>query len=230
MNITIKSPLGEQTFDMADKLAMDIIYRAYRYAIGQAGCDAVSDEDLPQQVTPTTPKELHDAMSLPLASSRGRSRVESLFGDKKHWKTGEAVSGPQNGADGEQPAEEYKGFLLIECEACGKLRGFCAKQPITAHRCTCGHETPLRSLRPAFVKCKCGREFKYKTNITGQRFTYNCLECGSPVDMELNGKGTAYVAIGASRGGGVLIFALAPIHSRRIIPIVISERRGAPGE
>lgn len=50
-------------------------------------------------------------------------------------------------------------------------------------------------MRPAYAKCKCGREFKYQTNATGDTITINCIACGSPIDMQLNGRGTAYVTL-----------------------------------
>lgn len=48
--------------------------------------------------------------------------------------------------------------------------------------------------------CKCGKSFRYKTNAEAETITHSCLDCKAPVDMELNGKGTAYVTIGV-RGG-----------------------------
>lgn len=90
----------------------------------------------------------------------------------------------------------YKGFLLIKCQHCGKIKGFCPKEPISEYRCKCGGSTPLINLVPAHLNCKCGSHFKYKTNITDERFEYNCLECGSPVDLELNSRRNTYVTIG----------------------------------
>lgn len=37
----------------------------------------------------------------------------------------------------------HKGFLLMKCPECGKIKGFCAKEPITEYRCSCGAMTPL---------------------------------------------------------------------------------------
>ena len=95
----------------------------------------------------------------------------------------------------------YRGFLLIRCEECGEVKGYCAKRETYSFRCKCGHETPLEKLRPMFVKCKCGKEFRYKTNLTDQRYTHTCLDCGSPVDLEVNRRGTAYVTIGENERG-----------------------------
>lgn len=87
------------------------------------------------------------------------------------------------------------------CEECGAVKAFCAKRETYSFRCQeCGHETPLEGLRPMFMHCKCGKSFRYKTNAETETITHSCLDCKAPVDMELNGKGTAYVTIGV-RGG-----------------------------
>ena len=90
----------------------------------------------------------------------------------------------------------FRGFLMIECEECRAVKAFCAKRELYAFRCDkCGHETPLENLLPMFMRCKCGRQFRYKTNLTAPEFSHNCLDCESPVDMRLNRRRTAYVTI-----------------------------------
>lgn len=118
------------------------------------------------------------------------SRVERMFGSRDSWATPAAD-------DGQGP---YKGFLLIECEECGAIKAFCAKRETYAFKCSCGHETPLENLRPLFMHCKCGKSFRYKTNVTAQTITHTCLNCKAPVDMELNSKGNAYVTVGVRKG------------------------------
>lgn len=123
-----------------------------------------------------------------------KSRVETMFGDRATWNK------PAEEQKPEPPkcnySEGYRGFLYIRCDKCGEVKGFCTKSPILQSRCDqCGHNTDLRDLLPMFVKCECGAEFKYKTNMIANAFTYNCLRCGSPIDMELNGKGTAFVTM-----------------------------------
>lgn len=92
----------------------------------------------------------------------------------------------------------YRGFLMVKCEACGKVRAFCAKIETYGFRCDeCRETTPLEHLRPLFLKCgKCGAVFRYKTNITDKYITHTCVKCGAPVDMMLNTRETAYVTIG----------------------------------
>lgn len=104
------------------------------------------------------------------------SRTERMFGSKDTWNVPPSVN-----ADKDQGP--YRGFLLIRCEECGEVKGYCAKRETYSFR------------------CKCGKEFRYKTNLTDQRYTHTCLDCGSPVDLEVNRRGTAYVTIGENERG-----------------------------
>lgn len=147
------------------------------------------------------------------------SRVERLFGRRESWPNATAAATPSQGKDKAEAEEAedtgpetsfsrraVKGFLIVECENCGQTREFCSRAEITSNRCHgCGHVTTLDKtyMRPAYAKCKCGREFKYQTNATGDTITINCIACGSPIDMQLNGRGTAYVTL-RDAGGGAL--------------------------
>lgn len=146
------------------------------------------------------------------------SRVERLFGRRESWPNATAAATPSQGKDKAEAEEAedtgpetsfsrraVKGFLIVECENCGQTREFCSRAEITSNRCHgCGHVTTLDKtyMRPAYAKCKCGREFKYQTNATGDTITINCIACGSPIDMQLNGRGTAYVTL-RDAGGGI---------------------------
>lgn len=193
MQITMVTPFGEMDFDMPTEKATDLIQRAFHYAAG------TEPEKTPQEAP-------HAAQEPPKASqptSRPQSRVERMFGN---FKAGDVKAAqetvPGDGHIKVQPElpqrpEEYKGFLLIKCEHCGKVRGFCSKTPITSSKCDCGGRTELHGLKRAFLKCsKCGNQFKYQTNITDEVFDYACLNCGSPVDLQLNKRGDTYVTIG----------------------------------
>lgn len=146
------------------------------------------------------------------------SRVERLFGRRESWPNATAAATPSQGKDKAEAEEAedtgpetsfsrraVKGFLIVECENCGQTREFYSRAEITSNRCHgCGHVTTLDKtyMRPAYAKCKCGREFKYQTNATGDTITINCIACGSPIDMQLNGRGTAYVTL-RDAGGGI---------------------------
>lgn len=147
------------------------------------------------------------------------SRVERLFGRRESWPNATAAASPpqdkpeaeaedteDTGPEASFSRRAVKGFLIVECEKCGQTREFCSRADITSNRChSCGHVTTLDKtyMRPAYAKCKCGREFKYQTNATGDTITINCIACGSPIDMQLNGRGTAYVTL-RDAGGGAL--------------------------
>lgn len=147
------------------------------------------------------------------------SRVERLFGRRESWPNAtaaatqsqdkpkaEAEETEDTGPEASFSRRAVKGFLIVECESCGQTREFCSRAEITSNRChSCGHVTTLDKtyMRPAYAKCKCGREFKYQTNATGDTITINCIACGSPIDMQLNGRGTAYVTL-RDAGGGAL--------------------------
>lgn len=89
----------------------------------------------------------------------------------------------------------YIGFLAIRCESCGEIRSFCTKSFISKSYCKCGHATKLRGLKPLVLECKCGRKYRYQTNVDEECFDLACFNCGNPVDLKLNKHGDAYVTI-----------------------------------
>lgn len=181
MQLVLKTPFGEMSFNMPPEKVSDIMQTAMKYAAGQ------QVEEMPQNtpiVAQEPPKQVH-------IENKPQRRVDSFFGDFRASKEGqEEYTAGQVG----EP-ESYKGFLLIKCEKCGKLKGFCAKTPIDEYSCDCGGKTELHDLKIAHLHCKCGSHWKYKTNITDETFDYNCLNCGSPVDLELNNRRNTYVTI-----------------------------------
>lgn len=125
------------------------------------------------------------AEPMPKQQPKQKSRVERMFGPKDSW-------GQEQKAAGQKP---YRGFLLMRCRECGKLRGFHAKVPITEYRCECGGVTPVANLRPLHLRCKCGKHFMYRTNVVEDTLTYGCLACGAPVDLEYNPKSDSYETV-----------------------------------
>lgn len=89
----------------------------------------------------------------------------------------------------------HRGFLLIKCRGCGKVKGFSTKTELTEFSCDCGAVTDLGDLIPAYLDCSCGSHFRYKTNVRDSILTWSCLNCSNAVDMRLNDKETAYVTI-----------------------------------
>lgn len=182
MQITLATPFGEMKFDMPPERATDLIQRAFQYAAGQ--------ETAAPKVAQEAPPVAQEPPKAPQAKGRPQSRVERMFGDFKASKEAE----PKKPEPQREP-EAYKGFLIIRCEQCGEIRAFCAKTPITRNTCKCGHTTELHGLKPFHLKCKCGSTFNYRTNVTDSKFEWPCLNCGSPVDLELNRRGDTYVTI-----------------------------------
>lgn len=88
---------------------------------------------------------------------------------------------------------EFKGFLYLKCEECGKFKPFMPKTPISKYRCDCGHTTYLKDMKAVRVKCKCGASFKYLTNATDTVLSIDCYNCGSPVDLEYHERKKEYV-------------------------------------
>ncbi len=184
MQITMKTPFGEMNFDMQQDKALDLIQRAFQYAAGQER-QATSEMPL------SAPQEAQEPPKTQQVGNKPHRRIDSLFGDFRGTRT--ELEKPEE-QQGHEP-EEHKGFLLIKCRHCGKIKGFCAKTPIKEFSCECGGKTELHDLKMAHLHCKCGSNWKYKTNITEEKFEYNCLNCGSPVDMELNSRRNTYVTI-----------------------------------
>lgn len=182
MQITMKTPYGDMNFDMPSEKVSDLIQKAFLYAAG-----GQQPENIPQEapyVSQERPKEVQP-------ENKPHRRIDSLFGDFR----GSREERREPEGQQEYEPEEYKGFLLIKCKHCGKLKGFCAKTPIREFSCECGGKTELHDLKMAHLHCKCGSHWKYKTNVTEEKIEYNCLNCGSPVDMELNSRRNTYVTI-----------------------------------
>lgn len=111
----------------------------------------------------------------------------------------EELEDPEEELELEDPEEElelerrgYTGFLLIECEHCGKIKGFCSKSAITYYRCDCGGKTELEDLRRLYVNCECGRRSAYFTNVKDAALDVNCIDCGQPVAVQWNSKKKIY--------------------------------------
>lgn len=87
---------------------------------------------------------------------------------------------------------KYKGFLMIKCEHCGKVKGFNSKMEIDTFRCECGAQTPLGELVPMTALCECGKHWRYLTNLTQDAYELNCIHCGSPIPVFWNDKKHKY--------------------------------------
>ncbi|MCD7821002.1 MAG: hypothetical protein LUG64_02175 [Clostridiales bacterium] len=182
MEVKIKNDAGESTFSLEPEKVPELLSFAAWLASGKPTAAATSADN----EKPVKPSLEEKTESVP-------------FDDDDNVAKAAPVSDRYTSAETITPEDGYKGILLVECQHCGKRKGFCAKKRITASWCDCGKYTPLDNLVPVFLNCKCGRTFKYMTNITAQKFEYNCLACGNPVDLVLNKRQTAYVTMGEDK-------------------------------
>lgn len=92
--------------------------------------------------------------------------------------------------------EGYSGFLHLRCGHCGNTHTFCAKRKLSHYECVaCGTKTPLEDMTLLYMKCECGRESKYLTNMSEFAFDINCIKCGSPVPVKYNNRKKIYETI-----------------------------------
>lgn len=178
MKITLTVPFGEMNLELPAEKVVSLVESALQYACGIEQKTVPPAAQKPETAPPAVPEPHGTSKTV----KKTMSRVERMFGDFRTSRAAEPKA-----------AETYRGFLMVQCESCGKVKGFCANVPISEYTCECGQVTQLHDLRPVHLECKCGSEFTYRTNITGKRFDFPCLHCGSPVDLALNKRGTAYV-------------------------------------
>lgn len=170
MKLTIKTIFGERTFELPESIATELIEQAE-----EASSDSVNETQIPLKSVISAKDVISKHMKLP------HNEQTAI-----HDNATEGWSADDRG---------YKGFLHIKCEKCGTIKGYCTSRPLHYHRCGCRHNTPLVDLATVKANCKCGESFTYKTNIVEPYFTMNCLACGSPIELELDGNGTSYVTM-----------------------------------
>ncbi|MDO4649901.1 MAG: hypothetical protein Q4B26_14775 [Eubacteriales bacterium] len=205
MIVKISSDYGENRFDMDAASVKSIILMAMRLA------DKDETEE-PQE--PVTVVGLEDtADSVDLVENEGKEpetgEYESYEKPEKHTRNGslfgsgwrDNISAQEDQRTFARNMEGYKGFLYLKCPNCDKVKGFNARIEIKSHRCSCGHEFELKDLKPMYTHCDCGKDFKYFTNMDEDKFSYDCLNCGSRVRMKINTRRTAYVTDGSTSGG-----------------------------
>lgn len=90
----------------------------------------------------------------------------------------------------------YSGFLYVECDHCGSVKGFCAKEKLSYYKCgQCGGKTKLTDMVKLYLNCECGSNTRYLTNLTDEAFDVNCINCGAPVSVKYNAKKKCYETI-----------------------------------
>lgn len=197
MEVKIISGFGENVFQMPEESVWDVLKEASKQAKNGSEEERDAGKGQPETKAEESEAEKPEESAREYIERQRQSRVDNIFGSawRKKKPTDTEVAEPYEYKD-EENQEGYSGFLLIKCEKCGKVKGFCAKKELKSYRCECGHETCLENLRPLYLRCQCGAEYRYKTNLQTSVYTQNCLHCGNPVDIKLNNRKTAYVTIG----------------------------------
>jgi ribosomal protein S27E len=193
MKVTIKTPFAELILDMPEDQVLSWLHQTLNHA---ATVKASAEQPIPdknEEIAANDSAVDTEPDRCLTKKPEAKSRAESMFGSRETWETPAAEPQPQK----TQKREAYSGFLHVKCEACGKTKSFNAKQPLTYYICgECGARTDLVDMAPVHINCKCGKDFKYRTNMVEAQFTMDCFACGAPVDLELNGKRNAYVTVG----------------------------------
>lgn len=170
MKIRIETPIARLTADLQENQVAELLQIALRYATGGSTNSTLSMKEF-----------MASRMSEESCPADPAPKVFTPKADHKPKKS--------------TTEDGYKGFLYIKCEGCGSTKGFCLRAPSKEAYCDCGHKTPLKDLKPLYVNCKCGENFKYMTNLTEDTASINCIHCGSPVDLEYHEKNGVYQTI-----------------------------------
>lgn len=215
MLINIITPYGNNRFELSVDGTTELIRKAYEIAENEADTNEDKEECKPSlendeegiqeavadagSVVDKKESEKVDYAECGVENENTgservlrKSRNDSLFGE--NWRD----ELPRKTIDEQQRdyarnTDGYSGFLYIKCPVCGKVKGFCTKANIKEHICECGHKLKIQNLKPMYVHCDCGKDFRYYTNIEDENFKYECINCGEEVDIQINTRGTAYV-------------------------------------
>lgn len=189
MKVSISSPIASLDVELTE----DQLFSLFDFALNYVGKKSeIRIPVLPPFQTGGIIKKPQEAV-IPLGDKT--EEVVKVLEDVVSRKTSEPVH--LNGVPlplSNKPT--YKGFLYLQCEECGKFKGFMPKNPISEYHCDCGHTTKLKDMKAMYVNCECGQKFKYLTNATGDTVTIDCYNCGSPVDLEYHGVKNNYQTMG----------------------------------
>lgn len=194
--LTLQAVMNQECADDARQPATEVVSKADSTEQRKVSANdkrpeeaALVVDEAPAKEAPAKEETMEDYGFTKSVRAARNSSVARMFGER-HNAPVPATPADTFNRDG------YRGFLIIKCRSCGNVHAFCPKQPVKSYNCPqCNSTTELVGMRPAFIHCECGGDFKYRTNIQDKQFTYTCFKCGSPVEMELNGKGNAFVTI-----------------------------------
>ena len=199
MKVTVNTPLAKVVAEMNTEQAMDLLLQAVRYAADYKPQAPQTVEPAPTTIEINDDQKEPEAVKIPEVppAPKPKTQTETMFGDRSAQETSAAPEAPAE-KDTSRPvvikAKKFKGFMHLKCEVCGETKSFYVKHFVDDYKCeACGHVTDLVDLKLAHAKCpSCQNYIKYLTNMDTDRFDIPCLQCGAPVDMELNKKRDEY--------------------------------------
>lgn len=201
MNVQIKLPYGSMKFDLSSMAVMKLL----EYAM-EAQQERLTPPDLgPQpQRERLYPSWMKQTGGIKPEAPEKKAKPERHEADPDDEPESEPEPEPKFEPEPEEPEPDeaetvpeerdgWTGFLLIQCQRCGKQKEFCTKKPLRYYRCPdCKEKTWLGELKPLGVRCECGTRAGYKTNLKDHFVELTCVNCQAPVSAEWNEKKQRY--------------------------------------
>lgn len=181
MLLTIKTPYTCMEFQVTSMQARQLIDEAYQMAVS-----TLNEEDSNNPLF-CPPFDLPDVSEFDEAPDNS----EFVIGPAASEEGIEAAT--KSDEDTKTAPVFYKGMLLIRCPKCGNTWGACYHEAIKQYHCKCGNAIPLKDLKKVFLKCTCGRAYKYMTNIEEEQFSFPCYGCKKEIQL-FRGKDAYYTA------------------------------------
>nr|DAU24505.1 MAG TPA: Protein involved in formate dehydrogenase formation [Caudoviricetes sp.] len=92
------------------------------------------------------------------------------------------------------PSISYRGFIHFKCPFCGKTTNTNMRNNQKGFTCpSCGNPYYFtESLRKVHLKCSCGEEYSYWTNLKTRLISIDCISCKEPMTAYFNEKAQRY--------------------------------------
>ena len=95
-----------------------------------------------------------------------------------------------------------KDFCISNALYVGEKKDFVRRMVLLIMNVNADIKTHLEDLKPMYVHCDCGKDFKYLTNMDQDTFNYKCINCGDIVKIRINKRGTAHTTDMKNLGEG----------------------------
>lgn len=188
MRVTISTPTTSANYEMTKEGLIEITKMALLYSVEQEAKKLLDKTPEPAPETKTAQIKIN----IPSATKE--------TAEAKHPLPAIKIDEPAKSESSENEDKRYSGFMIVECENCGKQHVFFAKVAIGSQYCQkCGHETKLHDMKYVIADCKCGSHVRYKTNSKQRILGVDCIKCQAPIDLELNERNNSYVTMREKR-------------------------------